>query len=68
MDLLLQPRGPWTNMLKKLNVGLPKSCLWPRERPYGAIFLFFVNQFTKIALDFKCHDTIETTGHAKIIV
>jgi hypothetical protein len=66
IELLSQPRRPWTDILLDFNVGLLVSRRKCHEKPYNAI-LVGVNWYTKQACYFPYHNTLDAVGLAKIL-
>jgi hypothetical protein len=66
MELLPQPRGPWTYISVDFNVGLPVSRRKRPAKPHNAI-LVDVDWYTKQARYFPCHDTLDAVGLAEIL-
>ncbi len=65
VELLPQPCGPWTNILMDFIVGLLGSHQKRNAKPYNTILLV-VNQFTKQAHYFPCHDLLDAIGLGEI--
>jgi hypothetical protein len=66
MELLPQLRGPWTDISMDFIVGLPESRQRRHAKPYNAI-LIGINQYTKQARYFPCHDSLDAIGLAEIL-
>jgi hypothetical protein len=66
MEPLPQPRGPWTDISVDFIVGLLVSHRKRHARRHD-ITLDVVNQYTKQARYFPCHDTLDAVGLAKIL-
>jgi hypothetical protein len=66
MELLPQPRGPWTDISVDFIVGLPVCRRKCHAKPHNAI-LVVVDRYTKQVRYFPCHDTLDAVGLAKIL-
>jgi transposase InsO family protein len=66
MEPLPQPRGPWTDISMDFIVGLLESRRKRNAKPYNAI-LVVVDQYTKPARCFPCHDSLDAIRLAEIL-
>jgi hypothetical protein len=66
MEPMPQPRGPWTDISMDFIVGLPESHRKRHAKLYNAI-LVVIDQYTKQARYFPCHNSLDAIGLAEIL-